>query len=49
MEKIAELALDLVDASQKGLRSPTDNKSPVRIKITISTGPVATGTENIHL
>ena len=40
---IAELALDLVDASQKVLRSPADNRSPVRIKITITTGPAAIG------
>ena len=46
-EKIAELALDLVDASQKVLWSPADNRSPVRIKITITTGPAAIGNTNM--
>jgi hypothetical protein len=42
LEKLADLALELQEATHMALRSPADKKSPVKIKITICTGPVVT-------
>ena len=42
LEKLADLALELQEATHMALRSPVDKKSPVKIKITICTGPVVT-------
>jgi len=42
-EKLADLALDMQQATHMVLRSPVDKKSPVKIKISIASGPAATG------